>query len=269
MKPRVAIGEKILSFGGFVQSLAVAVMRPNDLIEFSRQTYAKKSNVASWASDDIIRSGLSPDEEALLKKISLRKGHLLLLGVGGGREAIPLARLGFAVTGLDFVTEMVEKAKNNARRKGVAMDGLVQELSQLDLTRETYDIVWLSAAMYSCVPTRKRRKAMLRKIHESLKPGGFFVCQFHWDERAGQNYLAELLRKAFAFLTFGNFHYEAGDRLWFHCEFIHAFGSAEKLQSEFTEAGFAIIDFSTFGASRGGAILEKPQKNIINNRDLS
>lgn len=269
MKPRIAIGEKILSFGGFVQSLAVAVMRPNDLIEFGRRTYAQKSNVAGWASDDVIRSGLSPDEEALLKKLPLRKGHLLLLGVGGGREVIPLARLGFAVTGLDFIAEMVEKAKDNARRNGVTMDGLVQELSQLDLTRKTYDIVWLSAAMYSCIPTRKRRTAMLRKIHESLKPGGFFVCQFHWDERAGQNYSAELLRKAFAFLTLGNFRYEAGDGLWFHSEFIHAFGSAEKLQYEFTEAGFAIIDFSISAPARGGAVLEKPQENIINNRDLS
>lgn len=269
MKPRVAIGEKILSFGGFIKSLAVVIMRPSDLIEFSRRTYTQQSSVAGWASADVIRSGLNSDEEALLKKIPLRKGRLLILGVGGGREAIPLARMGFAVTGLDFIAEMVEKAKDNARRNGVTMDGLVQELSHLDLTCETYDIIWLSAAMYSCVPTRKRRTAMLRKIHESLKPGGFFVCQFHWDERAGQNYLAELLRKAFAFLTFGNFHYEAGDRLWFHCEFIHAFGSAEKLQSEFTEVGFAIIDFSTFGASGGGAILEKPQKNIINNRDLS
>ena len=265
MKHRVAIGEKILSFGGFVKSLAVAVMRPSDLIEFSRRTYAQTSNVAGWASDDVIRSGLSSDEEALLKKIPLRKGRLLLLGVGGGREAIPMAGLGFAVTGLDFIAEMVEKAKDNARRNGVTMDSQVQELSQLDLTPETYDIVWLSAAMYSCLPTRKRRTAMLRKINESLKPRGFFVCQFHWDEGAAQNRTAVLLRKVFAFLTFGNFRYEAGDQLWFHNEFIHAFSSAEKLRSEFTETGFSIRDFILSGASRGGAVLEKQQpcKNSI------
>lgn len=261
MKFRIAIGEKILHFGSFVQSLAVAVMRPDDLIEFGRRSYAKKSNVSGWANAGVADSGLTPAEDALLLKISSRKGRLLLLGVGGGREAIPLARSGFAVTGLDFIPAMVEQAKENALRNGVAMDGLVQELSQLDLAPEAFDIVWLSAAMYSCVPTRKRRTAMLQEIHRALKPGGFFICQFYWDESAGQNHFAELLRKAFAFFTLGNFRYEAGDRLWFYSEFVHAFSSAKKLRSEFTEAGFAISDFTISGAARGGVVLKKPNRN--------
>jgi SAM-dependent methyltransferase len=263
MKLRVVIGEKILSCGEFIQSLAVTVMRPGDLIEFGRRAYAQKSNVAGWASEEVIRAGLNSDEEALLKKIPLRKGRLLLLGVGGGREAIPLARSGFAVTGLDFIPEMVEQAKENALRHGVTMDGLVQELSRLDLAPEVYDIVWLSAAMYSCIPTRRRRTAMLRKIHQGLTPGGFFVCQFYWDETAGRNRFAELLRKAFAFVTLGNFRYEAGDKLWFQSEFIHAFSSRGKLRSEFIEAGFAISDLAVSGAARGGAVLEKPICQLI------
>ncbi len=257
MKIRLAIGEKILSCGEFIGSLAVAVMRPRDLIEFGRRTYAQKSTVAGWADDEVTRAGLNPDEEALLNKIPLRKGRLLLLGVGGGREAIPLAQCGFAVTGLDFIPEMVELAKENALRNGVTIDGLVQELSRLDLAPEAYDVVWLSAAMYSCIPTRKRRTAMLRKIHRTLAAGGFFICQFYWDNTAGRNRFAELLRHAFAFATLGNFRYEPGDRLWFQREFVHAFSSRKKLRAEFTAAGFTISDLSVSGAARGGAVLKK------------
>ena len=63
------------------------VMRPGDLIAFSRQTYTKPEAVEIWGRDDLIGSGLAPDERDLLKRIPLSNGRLLLLGVGGGREA--------------------------------------------------------------------------------------------------------------------------------------------------------------------------------------
>ena len=257
MNFRITVGSAMLRFGNFVRSLAVAVMRPRDLIEFGRRTYAKNANIASWACAEVADSGLHDAERDLLRKIPRRQGRLLLLGVGGGREAIPLARVGFAMTGLDFVADMVAAAKENARRHGVAMDGLVQELSRLDLAEKTYEVVWLSAAMYSCIPTRRKRMAMLRNIHAALKPGGYFVCQFHWDTEAGRGKFAERARKAFAILTLGNFRYEAGDTLWFHGEFVHAFSSLENLRSEFTGAGFEVLDLGLSGKSRGGAILRK------------
>ena len=64
---------------------------------------------------------------------------------------------------MDFVAEMVERAKANAARQGVALEGLVQEISQLDVPDGVYDLVWLSARMYSCLPTRQRRVEMLRR----------------------------------------------------------------------------------------------------------
>ncbi|HUW09084.1 MAG TPA: class I SAM-dependent methyltransferase [Anaerolineae bacterium] len=44
----------------------------------------------------------------------------------------------------------------NAERHGLHIEGLVQEISQLAVPAARFDVVWLSAAMYSCVPTRKR-----------------------------------------------------------------------------------------------------------------
>lgn len=258
MRPRVAIGRKILQLGGFVRSLAVAVMRPAHLIEFSRRSYAREQSVREWASDGVVKSDLNPHEKQLLSKIPIQKGNLLLLGVGGGREAIPLARLGFSVTGVDFVPGMVENAKINAKKAGVSIKGLVQELSNLNLKAREYDVVWLSAAMYSSVPGRINRRKMLKRIGESLKPGGFFACQFQWDDRSKKSKFGELIKKITAYLTLGNLHYEWGDQLWGSKEFIHAFSSRETLQSEFIQGGFTVLYCRTSNPPRGEALLQKP-----------
>jgi SAM-dependent methyltransferase len=237
---RIRLARFMIRFGRFIQSLALMVMRPDDLVEFSRQTYDKKSHVESWSSDEIIESGFDPNEAALLEKIPLKDGKLLLLGVGGGREAIYLARKGFEVTGVDFSEGMVRSALENAKKRGITISGLVKEISQLDVPENSYDIVWLSSAMYSSIPTRKRRLMMLKRISKALKPKGYFICQFHWDERLNDSPKGDFIRKILAFLTIGNLWYEKGDMLWHNIEFIHAFSSDQELRSEFKEAHFNV-----------------------------
>ncbi|MCJ7663847.1 MAG: class I SAM-dependent methyltransferase [Desulfobacterales bacterium] len=237
-------------------------MRPDDLVEFSRQTYARENMVEDLGSEDLAYPGLHPDEQALLESLHLTEGRLLLLGVGGGREAIPLARMGFEVTGVDFVPEMVEKAKANAARHGVQMEGLVQEISKIDVSAGSYDCAWLSAAMYSCVPTRGRRIEMLQRIGKALMPGGYFICQFRWDTRGGPAHIWELVRKIVAFLTLGNLWYEKGDTLPNNIEFIHAFSQEDEVRSEFAEGGFEVLHLHIAEEILlGGAVLRKTLSN--------
>ena len=153
---RVKFGRFLLRLSSFFSSLPVVVMKPDDLIEFSRQSYNTKEDVESWAVDDLVDSGLAPDELDLLSDLPQKTGKLLLLGVGGGRDAIALAKLGFNVTGVDYVPEMVEHAVENARKRGVQIEGMVQEISKLDVPKGIFDVVWISRSMYSCIPTRAR-----------------------------------------------------------------------------------------------------------------
>jgi SAM-dependent methyltransferase len=259
MRPRIIFGHLLIRIGRFIQSFAVMVMRPDDLVGFSRQTYASRRMVEDYCREDLIYSGLHPDEQALLERLHLKGGRLLLLGVGGGREAIPLAQMGFEVTGVDFVPAMVEKAKENAARHGVQMEGLVQEISKIDVPAGAYDVAWLSAAMYSCIPTRGRRVEMLQRISKALKPGGYFICQFRLDTRGGPAHIWELARKVVAFLTLGNLWYEKGDTLSNNKEFIHAFSQEDEVRSEFAEGGFEVIHLHIAEEILiGGAVLRKP-----------
>jgi hypothetical protein len=45
----------LLRLGRFIQSLALMVMKPDDLVEFGRQTY--RQDVRHWGSDDLVAPG--------------------------------------------------------------------------------------------------------------------------------------------------------------------------------------------------------------------
>jgi len=91
MRPRIIIGRFLIRLGRFINSLAVVVMRPDDLVEFGRQTYADPESVENLCREETVDLGLTAVEKVLLEKIPLKKGRLLLLGVGDGREAISSA----------------------------------------------------------------------------------------------------------------------------------------------------------------------------------
>jgi len=258
MSVRVGMARGLLRLGTFIQSLSVVVMKPDDLVEFSRQGYSKPGDVESWAEDTLVDSGLNAEELALLAEIPAMQGNLLLLGVGGGREAIPLARMGFQVTGVDYVAAMVDRAKKNAARRGVSIEGLVQEISELEVPASTFDIVWLSKEIYSCVPTRERRVEMLRRITHALKPGSFLICQFRLDPELRLTGKSILIRRLIAMCTLGNLKYEPGDTLWLNVEFVHAFASPEAIQAEIEEVGLSVVKMQTDRSPyRCGAVCKK------------
>jgi len=257
MRFRVFLGRSLVRLGRFVQSLALVVMRPDDLVEFNRQFYAKPRSIADWNAHALTDSDLNPDEKALLDKVPVKSGQMLLLGLGGGREAIFLGKNGFQITGIDFIPVMVEHTRQNAARCGIEIEGLIQEISKLEVPPDTFDVIWLSAAMYSSIPTRHRRNEMLKRIGGALKPNGYFVCQFFWTTSGKFSSKIELARKVFAYLTLGNLWYEKGDMLWANQEFIHAFSKEDELMAEFDAAGFEKV-YMHFEKDilRGGAVLK-------------
>lgn len=251
----MALGRFLVRLGRFIESLALAVMRPDDIIEFDKLKYGDAASVAQWSEEQLLAGGLSATEKSRLEQVPVKRGRVLVLGVGGGREAIALAQLGHEVVGVDFVQEMVDRAEANAAQQGVKIRGLVGDFSRLDLPPGSFDLVLLQSAMYSGVPTRNRRVQMLQRLGRFLKPGGFFLCDFYFNPVVNRG--AARLRQAAAYLTLGNFGCQEGDTLWGN-EFLHAFQSQAELESEFTAGGFEVVqsaDLQTQGFY--GALLRK------------
>lgn len=255
MTTRITLGRFFLRLGGFIQSLAVIPMRPEDLVEFTRQFYAKSSELEYWSTNKLVDQGLNPIETKLLGQIPLTTGRLLVLGVGGGRDAIPLAKAGFTVTGVDYIPGMVKKAQENAARHGVQLEGLVQETNKLNVPASSYDVAWLANSMYSSIPTRKSRVETLRRVRQALKPGGYFYCSFHWEKGPRFSPKVELARRIFAIFPLANLRYEPGGILWFNQEFLHVFSSETELCAEFDEGGFSVLSLEIPQTGVEGGVL--------------
>jgi SAM-dependent methyltransferase len=259
VRPRFAAGRLLVRLGRFIQSLALMVMKPRDLLDFTRSAYSTPESIAGWAEDSLVDAGLAADEASLLDKVPVRGGELLLLGIGGGREALPLGSMGFHVTGVEIVPELAARAEENARHRGQSIKVLVQDMCRLDLPESTYDLAWLtSGGCYSSIPTRGLRVDVLGRIRRSLKPGGCFICQFLISGDQEFRRGAESLRRLFSRLTLGNLSYEPGDRLLNGLEFAHYFSGADEVRSELEAGGFQVLHLSPPATgSLGGAVLKK------------
>jgi len=242
VRPRVALGCALIRLGGVAQSLALPVMKPRDLVEMTRLHYARPEVIGLLSADSYVDGGLIPKEAALLERIPLRRGRLLDLDAGAGREAIALARVGFEVTCIDFSPALIEKTKTNAARHGLRIEALTREITKLDLPAGSFDVAWLTSQMYSSIPGQAGRVRMLQGVAEVLRTGGVFALQFRWHPPFSKTRVVDLARRAVAVLAAGYIRYQNGDQLLGNAEFTHCFSSEAELRTEFARGGFNVVD---------------------------
>ena len=116
--------------------------------------------------------------EQLLGQYASRSVHEVLdLGCGTGSHALPLARRGYAVTGVDVAPEMLSRA-----RAKVAAAGLCVALSEADIRAyrdgRQYDAVIMMFAVLGYQRTNDDVIRALRTASAHLRPGGVFVADF-------------------------------------------------------------------------------------------
>ncbi len=84
--------------------------------------------------DNVFTKNTIPEVGFLLEELSLQPGGAVLdVGCGTGRHAIELAKRGYRVTGLDVSSEMLARAREAARRAGVAVDWIQSDAGRFSL----------------------------------------------------------------------------------------------------------------------------------------
>ncbi len=97
---------------------------------------------------------------------------LLDIGCGGGLVSEPLARLGFAVTGIDAGEAMLEVARGHAAESGVAVDYRRATAEDLAATSAQWDAVLaLEVVEHVAEP-----ELFLAAAARLVKPGGGFIA---------------------------------------------------------------------------------------------
>jgi 2-polyprenyl-6-hydroxyphenyl methylase / 3-demethylubiquinone-9 3-methyltransferase len=98
--------------------------------------------------------------------------RLLDIGCGGGLVSEPLARLGFAVTGIDAGEEMLEVARAHAAESGVAADYRRIAAEDLAAGGERFDVVLaLEVVEHVADP-----ELFLAAVAQLVKPGGALIA---------------------------------------------------------------------------------------------
>jgi ubiquinone/menaquinone biosynthesis C-methylase UbiE len=99
------------------------------------------------------------------------RAAVLEVAPGPGYLAVEMARLGFAVTGLDISRTFVGIATENARRAGVHVEVRQGDAAALPFDAESFDLVVCQAAFKNF----GQPAAALNEMHRVLRPGGSAV----------------------------------------------------------------------------------------------
>ncbi len=201
-----------------------------------------------------VANGFEEWERDFVSRFMGRRGSVLDVGCGAGREAIALAGLGFEVTGIDPAGRMIEAARKNADGQGARVHFEIKSAVAIDHPPASFDYVLFSRAVYSFIPTRALRVSVLRSVGRVLKPGGtavFSVYYYGRRCRCSRTYPLDLLRRGLRFFLKGRFPTEPGDTLFRKVSaasntgslcYGHFFSSPEEVAGEIREAGLRVIE---------------------------
>ena len=134
------------------------------------------------------RIAAAEDEiDPLLRLIGMRPQSILDLCCGPGRFAVPLARRGFRVTGVDRTTFFLDKAKERAAAEDVAVEW-VQEDMRTFVQPSAFDLALSMFTSFGYFDDKSEDLTVLRNVHESLRPGGALVMDVVGKERLARTF---------------------------------------------------------------------------------
>ena len=160
--------ELVTSSSGTAQ-LSVAAVE-ND---FVAGVYEKLASVYDLAFGPT----LQPGRVAAVKRMAVQPGqHVLEVGVGTGIN-LSLYPKACSVTGIDFSSSMLEKARDRVARMGVRSFRLLQmDAADLKFADHTFDIVY-APYLISVVPDPVKVACEMRRV---CRPGGRIIFLNHF-----------------------------------------------------------------------------------------
>ncbi len=205
--------------------------------------------VESWEYSKLVRGSLEPLEREILVRHIKPGSRVLDIGCGGGREAIGLAREGYQVVGIDIAPRMVEAARTNAQREGLAITFRVQSATDLNEPAGSFDGAYW-AGSYQHIPSRSLRLQTLRRIGKALTKDGALILMVAYGGRRGlisRSRLVDSLRQLLRRIRPTRPLSEPGDTYMRAVSeasdpqapcFIHDFFGPGEVRGELTAAGF-------------------------------
>lgn len=127
-----------------------------------------------YASKELLWS-TGPNELFAREIQNLKPGTALDVGCGEGRNALWLAEQGWQVTAIDFSDTAIDKARQIAKKRGVTVNWIIEDVATYPLTTGAYDLV----AILYLHTSRTERERWLPNVVRAIRAGGTFVYIGH------------------------------------------------------------------------------------------
>ncbi|HKO92133.1 MAG TPA: methyltransferase domain-containing protein [Polyangiaceae bacterium] len=131
----------------------------------------KARQQAMWASGDfaVIGTTLQIVGETLCEAVELESGSSVLdVACGNGNAALAAARRWCKVTGLDYVPELLQRARERARAERLAIEFVEGDAERLPFEDASFDVA-LSTYGVMFAPDQEQAARELQRV---VKPGG-------------------------------------------------------------------------------------------------
>ncbi len=99
-----------------------------------------------------------------------KKGKVLDLGCGQGRDSVPLARIGYIVTGIDNSKVGIEQMNRIAETESLTLTGKVTDIFKFDNFSE-YDFILLDSMFHFLKNDKKKETDFIKRIFSEIKKG--------------------------------------------------------------------------------------------------
>ena len=228
---------------------ALWVPKPRDSVNSVAQKYNIQETIDFVSRE--VADGLQDDEKMIAERFMRPGARILDIGCGPGREAIGLAKMGYEVVAFDIAPNMVERAREFARKEGLDIKFEVKDATALDYPPHSFDYAIFSRQGYSHIPSKRLRVKMLKSIRRILKEDGIFAFSCHYSPKKFFSRLTVMdsARRLLRLLGLARWISEPGDtmmRMIGSTEikkpcFWHYFSNRKEVLGEIKMAGFKNI----------------------------
>jgi SAM-dependent methyltransferase len=103
-------------------------------------------------------------------------GPLLDVACGTGRMALHMAALGYTVTGVDLIPEMIGHARTKAAERNLSVEWVVSDARDFHLGKR-FPFIYMVMNAFQFLYTREAYEALFARIREHLTPEGCFLFE--------------------------------------------------------------------------------------------
>lgn len=129
--------------------------------------------------------GRKPDDIVKLILKYKKKGDVLDLGVGEGRNALFLAEQGFNVTGVDISKEGIEKLKKLAKLENLNINAINEDIRKFKFNKK-YDIIISNATLHFL--EKEEIEELIRKMRQNTKESGLNIISAFTKDNPNKNF---------------------------------------------------------------------------------